>query len=354
MYWDISLHIDDGRDAGPLANPAHYFILIGLFGIFASGVLAIALPKDGERPGPPAVRITEGLVRARRRHPDRGLRRLLADRLPARRRLAPHLRPGRDALGPDPPDADRRRRHDPDRRRPSCCARACRRARAPARTETLAVRHASCGASALAGGLLIGASTFQAEFDFGVPQFSQVLHPVLIAFAAGLALVAGRMMIGPGGALGAAVFFLVVRGVIGVIVGPGLGEVFPYMPLYLGEAVVRRARGARARPRSARSRSARPRASRSAPSGSPPSTRGPRCSCRCRGPRRCCPRADLVAVLAGIAGATLGALLGAALRGELPRPGIARPAFAASLVVIAGADGQRPGHRGAQERARPR
>ena len=23
MYWDISLHIDDGRDPGPLANPAH-------------------------------------------------------------------------------------------------------------------------------------------------------------------------------------------------------------------------------------------------------------------------------------------------------------------------------------------
>ena len=44
MYWDISLHIDNGRDAGPLANPAHYFILVGLFGIFAAGVLAIALP----------------------------------------------------------------------------------------------------------------------------------------------------------------------------------------------------------------------------------------------------------------------------------------------------------------------
>src|SRR5690606_1159049 len=25
MYWDISLHIDRGRDDGPLANPAHYF-----------------------------------------------------------------------------------------------------------------------------------------------------------------------------------------------------------------------------------------------------------------------------------------------------------------------------------------
>ena len=29
MYWDISLHIDNGRDAGPLANPAHYLILAG-------------------------------------------------------------------------------------------------------------------------------------------------------------------------------------------------------------------------------------------------------------------------------------------------------------------------------------
>src|SRR3954452_9675489 len=55
MYWDISLHIDDGRDPGPLANPAHYLILFGLYGVFASGCLAIALPK--ERPGPAAIRI---------------------------------------------------------------------------------------------------------------------------------------------------------------------------------------------------------------------------------------------------------------------------------------------------------
>jgi hypothetical protein len=44
MYWDISLHIDQGRDAGPLANPAHYLILAGLFGVFAAGVLAMAMP----------------------------------------------------------------------------------------------------------------------------------------------------------------------------------------------------------------------------------------------------------------------------------------------------------------------
>src|SRR6476661_5675140 len=58
MYWDISLHIDQGRDPGPLANPAHYLILAGLFGIFAAGVIAIALPKSREEIGPTAVRIT--------------------------------------------------------------------------------------------------------------------------------------------------------------------------------------------------------------------------------------------------------------------------------------------------------
>ena len=55
------------------------------------------------------------LVRARRRAPDRRLRRLRPRRLPARRPVAPAVRPGRDPLGADPPDADRGRRHDPDR-----------------------------------------------------------------------------------------------------------------------------------------------------------------------------------------------------------------------------------------------
>src|SRR4051794_24709745 len=55
MYWDISLHIDNGRDPGPLANPAHYLILFGLYGVFASGCLAIAMPLS--RPGPGAIRI---------------------------------------------------------------------------------------------------------------------------------------------------------------------------------------------------------------------------------------------------------------------------------------------------------
>src|SRR5262245_58352315 len=43
LMWDMSLHIDRGRDPGPLANPAHYVILLGLYGIFAAGFLALVL-----------------------------------------------------------------------------------------------------------------------------------------------------------------------------------------------------------------------------------------------------------------------------------------------------------------------
>src|SRR5690349_18950083 len=56
MYWDISLHIDNGRDPGPLANPAHYLILVGLYGIFSAGVIAVALPR-GSKPGAAAVHL---------------------------------------------------------------------------------------------------------------------------------------------------------------------------------------------------------------------------------------------------------------------------------------------------------
>src|SRR3954470_5584865 len=59
MYWDISIHLNEGRDPGPLANGAHYFILAGLFGVFASGVVAVALAGE-RRPGPAAVRLPNG------------------------------------------------------------------------------------------------------------------------------------------------------------------------------------------------------------------------------------------------------------------------------------------------------
>ena len=106
MYWDISAH---RRRPGRRAWPTWpLLILAGLFGMFAAGLLAMAMLD--ERLGRAAVRISEGWYA-----PVGGVLiaacGVLPHRLPARRRVAPHLRPGRHALGPDPPDADRRGRH---------------------------------------------------------------------------------------------------------------------------------------------------------------------------------------------------------------------------------------------------
>ncbi len=89
-----------------------------------------------------------------------------------------------------------------------------------------------------AGALLIGLSTFQAEFDFGVPQFQLLYQPILIAFAAGLALVAARSVLGPWGAVRALAIFFVIRGALALIVGPAMGYTTPHFPLYVVEALV--------------------------------------------------------------------------------------------------------------------
>src|SRR5688500_17751090 len=39
FFWDVATHIDDGRDAGPFANVAHYPILLGLGGVALAGFL---------------------------------------------------------------------------------------------------------------------------------------------------------------------------------------------------------------------------------------------------------------------------------------------------------------------------
>ena len=141
----------------------------------------------------------------------------------------------------------------------------------------------------LPGAFLLGLSTFQAEFDFGVPQFRMIFQPMLIMLAAGVALVAARIWLGRGAALGAALFFLAMRGLMALLVGPVLGEPLPHFPLFLVEAVLVELIALRVRRAAAARRW--PRAPRSAPSGSPPSGAGRTSSCRCRGRPRWCPRA---------------------------------------------------------------
>src|SRR5437867_3910387 len=90
----------------------------------------------------------------------------------------------------------------------------------------------------IGGAFLIGMSTLQAEFDFGVPQFRQLYHPVLLMLGASVALVAVRIRAGRGSALGAALFFLAIRGLLTLLIGPVLGRTILHFPLYLVEALI--------------------------------------------------------------------------------------------------------------------
>jgi hypothetical protein len=236
MYWDISLHIDQGRDPGPLANPAHYFILVGLFGIFVAGFLAIVLPQPGEKPTRSAVKIASdwyapvgGVVLmacasfALLGFPlDDMWHRLFGQDVtlwgPTHMMMIGGA--GLSLLG-----------------HATLLAEAGRTAREQEHKVrglwSLVLRTRYAG---IFGGLLIGLSTFQGEFDFGVPQFNLIFHPILIAFAAGVALVGARIYTGKGGALVAVLYFFAIRGLVTVLVGPVAGETTPHFPLWLAEA----------------------------------------------------------------------------------------------------------------------
>ena len=97
----------------------------------------------------------------------------------------------------------------------------------------------------LAGALLLGLSTFQAEFDFAVPQFRMVFHPILLALAGSFVLVAARIRIGRGGALGAVGIFLLERLFLTAVVGGAIGNTTPRFPLYIASALVVEAIGLR-------------------------------------------------------------------------------------------------------------
>lgn len=234
FIWDVSLHAGVGRDEGPLANPAHYFILVGLFLTFIAGATAMVLPR-GQVPGPAAVKITRtwhapvgGLLVA-----GSGLYALIGFPLddvwhrifgqdvtlwgPTHLMLIGGaglslvgiltlLREGDLAQG-----------------------------KTTASLRELRVR---VSYTAAFGGLLVGLSVFQVEYDFGIQQFRQPLHPMMIAAAAGIALVAARRVLGAWGAILAVLFYLAVRIGTAVIVGPVLGEAYNTFPIYLGTAVV--------------------------------------------------------------------------------------------------------------------
>jgi hypothetical protein len=235
MYWDISLHIDNGRDPGPLANPAHYLILFGLFGIFIAGLLAMALPL--ERPCPTAVRLTNDWYAP--------LGGVLMTACSAFALLGfPlddiwHRLFGQDVTlwGPT---------HLMLIGGASFCtlattiliAEGTRAARDGRTKGTGAVgRMRTFRQASMAGALLVGLSTFQGEFDFSVPQFRLLFHPVLLMLAASIALVCARIWLGRGGALMALGGYLAIRGLLSLYVSVFWGETTLHFPLYAVEAV---------------------------------------------------------------------------------------------------------------------
>jgi hypothetical protein len=333
MLWDISLHIGVGRDEGPLANPAHFLILFGLFGVFAGGVLACSMPLD-EKPGPAAVHFLRGwdvpvggiLLTAA------GFYALLGFPLDD----VWHRMFGQDVTlwGPThlmliggaglsivgllilEQEGHGGLSTDDGDRKVGKLARFIRQASAM-------------------GGLLLGMSVFQGEYDFDVPQFRLVLEPFMIAGAAGIALVSARLFMGRGGALAATGFFLAVRGAIALIVGPGLGEVLPTFPLYLGSAIVVELLALSV-----------PLARRplvfGAVAGVAIGTVGhatefgwTQFTQTLSWGSDILVEGTLMAIVGGVSGGLLGALLAAGLRRRLPRPTVARAVLAGSLVALA-------------------
>ena len=335
MLWDIALHIGVGRDEGPLANPAHFLILFGLFGVFAGGVLACSMPL-GIKPGPASVRFIKGwhvpvggILLA-----SSGLYALLGFPLDD----VWHRLFGQDVTlwgpthlmliggaglslvgllvleqeghgGASTDDGD---------------AKAGRVGRF--------VRQSSA-----MGGLLLGLSVFQGEFDFDVPQFRLVLEPFMIAAAAGVALVAARLWMGKGGALAAVAFWLVIRGGIALIVGPGFGEITPTFPLYLGSAIVVELL-ALALPLTRRPLVF------GAVAGVAIGTLGhltefgwTEITQTLTWGSDIAVEGTLMAIVGGVAGGLLGSLLAVGLRRRLPRPAVARTVFVGSLVALAAA-----------------
>jgi hypothetical protein len=238
FYWDVAWHIDKGRDNGPFGTPAHYFIIAGLLGIALAGLLAVVLDKDDDAQGVtlrPGWRVSIG-----------GALLLLCGMIA----LAGfplddlwHTMFGQDVTlwGPTHIQMiggaslatlgtwmleEEGRRRQPGRRR------------AIARRGGLLGFVVGRSDIIAAGAFLVGLSTLQGEFDFGVPQFRAVYQPILIMLAAGIGLVTARIRAGRGGAIGAVLVFLVIRGGLTLIIAPGLGRSVLHFPLYVVEGLL--------------------------------------------------------------------------------------------------------------------
>lgn len=236
FYWDVAVHIDNGRDNSPFGTPAHWPIVLGLCGLVLAGILAVALDRDTD--GGAALRLPGGL----RCSLGAGLVLLCGSISLLGFPLDDlwHNAFGQDVTLWSPTHIQMIGGAslttlatwvlmEEGRRRSG--------GRQATGSATLRFWHRVQPVS-IAGAFLIGLSTLQAEFDYGVPQFSPAYHPILLSLAAAIGLVAARMRLGRGGALLAALFFVVVRGSWALVIGGAFDLTLPVEPLYLAEALL--------------------------------------------------------------------------------------------------------------------
>jgi hypothetical protein len=232
FYWDVATHIDNGRDVGPFANDSHFLILGGLLMVsFAGWVSIVFAPRER----------FSGSVRLRADwHVPIGALMLLTCGFSALLGFplddAWHRVFGQDvtlwgpthvlmiaggslgAIGVWTLLVEGWRQRPPSTRRGR---------RAKWFTE-----------ASLAGGWLVAASALHAEFEYGIPQFQLLFHPILIALSGAIGLVVARMRLGKGGALTAALLYCAFMGVFSLWVGPITGHTTLHFPLYVAEALL--------------------------------------------------------------------------------------------------------------------
>ncbi|MBO9520688.1 MAG: hypothetical protein J7518_04045 [Nocardioidaceae bacterium] len=229
VWWDVPIHMQNGRDPGPLANPSHYPIFLGILGFTHAGILGIGLARD------PLPRRTV--------------------------RLAPSWRvpmgalvvtaAGAIALVGFPADDFWHRIFGQDVTEwgPTHVMMIGGAVTCILGVPLLLAEAAQVGARAMQGlpGRLLGAAALSAcvipvaflmEFDLGVPQFPAVTQFVIMGFVATWVFVAVRLWFGPGGALLAGASYLVIHAFLYLTILPLPGVLTARFLLMLPSAVL--------------------------------------------------------------------------------------------------------------------
>lgn len=220
LYWDVAYHVDHGRDS-QLFTPSHTMILLGLGGMVYAAVIAVIFATNDEA--------------------DVGFR-LFGIRVPWSALMLGVLGIGGVAAFPLDNLWHEAYGIDVTLWSPTHLQLVAGGGLGPIAVLLMLLEGRSKASptwlgkailATTAGAVLVGLSTFQGEFDFGVPQFQALYLPVLFALVMGFGLVLARMALGRGGALSAVVAFIVLRGALALLVGGSLHHTVPRFPLYV-------------------------------------------------------------------------------------------------------------------------